>query len=90
MNQTTILDLTGTNIGTGIPRNVVLFNDECHDMAEVANQIMKAIHCGAGTAFNLMMEAHTTGRAIVFSGHLERCELVASILEEIRLGTRIE
>ena len=38
----------------------------------------------------LMNEAHTTGRAVVFTGGLERCELVSSILEEIRLGTRIE
>jgi ATP-dependent Clp protease adaptor protein ClpS len=79
-----------TGISLGRPHNVILFNDEHHSMDEVTLQIMKAIGCDAETAFGIMMEAHNTGRAIVFSGVLERCELVASILEQIRLGTKIE
>ena len=74
----------------GNPYNVILFNDDHHDMVEVSVQIMKAINCDANKAMALMNEAHTTGRAVVFTGGLERCELVSSILEEIRLGTRIE
>lgn len=78
------------DISLGKLHKVLLFNDELHSMEEVVAQIMLAIHCGQGTAFAYMMEAHNTGRAVVFTGGLERCELVSSVLEEIRLGTKIE
>lgn len=74
----------------GKPYNVILFNDDHHDMMEVSTQIIKATHCSAERAVMIMLEAHTTGRAIVFSGTRERCELVENILAEIRLGTKIE
>jgi ATP-dependent Clp protease adapter protein ClpS len=51
---------------------------------------MKATQCSAGQATKVMMEAHNLGRAIAFSGGLERCEHVEAILSEIRLGTKIE
>jgi ATP-dependent Clp protease adapter protein ClpS len=88
-NEKTIIETT-SDITLGLPHNVVLFNDESHAMDEVINQIVKAIHCDPTRAFQIMMEAHTKGRAIVFSGSLERCELVESILCEIRLSTKIE
>jgi len=69
---------------------VILFNDETHGMAEVAIQIFKAIHCDENEVIRIMMEAHVTGRASVITAGLERCELVESILAEIRLGTKIE
>jgi ATP-dependent Clp protease adapter protein ClpS len=37
-----------------------------------------------------MMEAHLKGRAIVYTGGLEKCEQVETVLNEIRLGTKIE
>jgi ATP-dependent Clp protease adaptor protein ClpS len=82
-------DTDTTNL-LGKPYNVVLFNDENHDMMEVTAQLMKATRCSSSDAYRIMMEAHNTGRAIAFSGGLERCELVASVLEEIKLGTSIE
>ena len=88
INQTSLN--TSVEINLGRPHKVILFNDEHHDMLEVVAQIIKAIHCDSPTAVRIMMEAHTTGRAVAFSGVLERCELVASILEQIRLGTKIE
>lgn len=74
----------------GRPYNVILFNDDHHDMLEVSAQIIKAIHCSPDRAIAIMLEAHTKGRAIVFTGSKERCELVENILSEIRLGTKIE
>ena len=81
-----------TDIGNllGKPYNVILFNDEAHSMDEVVAQLMKATRCSSSDAYRIMMEAHNTGRAVAFSGGLERCELVSSILEEIKLGTKIE
>jgi ATP-dependent Clp protease adaptor protein ClpS len=78
------------NIGLGKPYNVILFNDESHEMMEVCNQIVKAIHCETAQAVSIMMQAHQTGRAIVITAGLERCEHVQAVLEEIRLGTKIE
>jgi ATP-dependent Clp protease adaptor protein ClpS len=74
----------------GNPYNCILFNDEEHSAEEVANQIVKAIHCDPSKAEQIMLEAHTTGRAIVITASLERCEHVESVLSAIRLGTKIE
>ena len=93
MSEQTIV-LNNTDTGTdnllGKPYKVILFNDQEHDVLEVTVQIMKAINCDENRAAAIMLEAHTSGRAIVFTGGLERAELVESILAEIRLGTRIE
>jgi ATP-dependent Clp protease adaptor protein ClpS len=86
----TIKNDTDTGNILGRPHNVILFNDETHSMDEVIFQLMKATHCDAGKAYAIMMEAHNSGRAIAFSGGLERCELVEAILSEIQLGTKIE
>jgi ATP-dependent Clp protease adapter protein ClpS len=88
MNET-LLE-TGTINLIGKPYNVILFNDDHHDMVEVVNQIRKATGCDGLKATMVMMEAHNTGRAIAYSGGLERCEHVESVLNEIRLGTKIE
>jgi ATP-dependent Clp protease adaptor protein ClpS len=85
-----ILIETDTTTIIGKPYNVILFNDNTHSMDEVINQVNKATSCGIQRAFQIMVEAHTNGKAIAFSGGLERCELVESILAEIHLSTKIE
>ena len=72
------------------PYNVVLFNDDTHDMVEVSRQIQKATGCHPAKAMSIMFEAHATGRAIAFTGNKEHCEHVESILTQINLGTEIE
>lgn len=89
-SNTAVISDTRTEISLGKPYNVILFNDDHHDMVEVMAQIIKAISCSVNAAKDIMMEAHLKGRAVVITTNLERCELVASILEEIRLGTKIE
>jgi ATP-dependent Clp protease adaptor protein ClpS len=74
----------------GRPHQVILFNDDHHDQVEVTVQIIKAIHCSWEKAFGIMLQAHSQGSASVLTAHKERCEFVAGILEEIRLGTKIE
>jgi ATP-dependent Clp protease adapter protein ClpS len=88
MNQSLIETDTTTILGK--PYNVVLFNDDSHDMMQVVNQIRKATGCDNVKATTIMLEAHTAGRAIAYSGSLERCEHVESVLSEIQLGTKIE
>lgn len=81
-------DIEISNI-LGKPYKVILFNDDHHGMDQVAYQIIKAIHCTIEQAINIMLEAHSTGQAVVFTGSKERCELVAEILGEIKLTTDI-
>lgn len=90
MSDTLSIEATDTTNLLGKPHNVILFNDDSHNQLEVARQIQKATSCGPGRAAAIMLEAHNTGRAICFTGSLEKCELVESILAEIQLGTKIE
>jgi ATP-dependent Clp protease adaptor protein ClpS len=89
-DQTVIEKDTTTKHLLGKPYNVIIFNDDHHNMMEVSAQIVKATGCSIERAINIMMEAHTNGRAICFTGNKERCELVEAILSEIGLGTKIE
>jgi len=72
------------------PWNVVLLNDDVHTFEEVILQVMKATKCSIEMAQAITWDVHHKGEAICFTGHKERCELVASILEEIDLRARLE
>lgn len=72
------------------PWNVILLNDDWHTFDEVILQLIKATGCTPQKALEITLEAHNNGEAVCFTGHRERCEHVASILEEIDLGVRIE
>lgn len=63
------------------PYNVILFNDEHHTMDFVLEVLNKALGYAPERSYQLMMEAHTTGRAIVWTGPKEVAELKA---EQIR------
>jgi ATP-dependent Clp protease adaptor protein ClpS len=76
----------------GMPHKVVLFNDDHNEMLAVSRQIIKAINCTVEQALAFMLEAHTSGSVVVFTGSKERCELVDSILAgpPTTLSTAIE
>ena len=57
---------------------------------EVARQLVRAIRCTLARGLALANAVHHLGSAIVYEGHLERCEAVAEVLEEIGLKTRVE
>lgn len=84
INKTDSINLLGR------PKKVILFNDDDHDMMQVVNQIRKATGYDPNKAMGIMHEAHEKGRAIVYTGHQERCEHIESVLCEINLGTKIE
>ncbi|HEX8236294.1 MAG TPA: ATP-dependent Clp protease adaptor ClpS [Abditibacteriaceae bacterium] len=69
---------------------VVLYNDDFHSMEEVVLQLQKATGCDIETAINIMLEAHTHGRAICYQGTREECQRVARILREIRLQVEVD
>lgn len=86
--KTSILDYPSTFVIE--PWNVILLNDDWHTFDEVILQLVKAIKCSPQKASGIALEAHAIGEAVCYSGPKERCEHVASILEEIELGVRIE
>ncbi|MCX5790383.1 MAG: ATP-dependent Clp protease adaptor ClpS [Elusimicrobia bacterium] len=73
----------------GFGWKTVLFNCECHSFDEVEKQLIKAIHCSLSRARKLSWEVHSTGSAVVYEGHKERCEAVSGVLEDIGLIAKI-
>ena len=73
----------------GEPWKTILFNCECHTFDDVEAQLIKAIRCSLSQARKFSMEVHTQGSAVVYSGHKERCEAVAMVLEDIGLITKV-
>jgi ATP-dependent Clp protease adaptor protein ClpS len=68
---------------------VVLYNDDWHTFEEVIVQLIKAVSCSFERARSLAFEAHTIGKAVVFTGTIQDCLKVSSVLEEIALNTQI-
>jgi ATP-dependent Clp protease adaptor protein ClpS len=56
------------------PYNVILENDDYHSMEFVVGVLQKVLGCPAEKAIQLMLQAHTTGRAIIWTGPKEVAE----------------
>ena len=67
------------------PYVVILYNDDHHGFDEVILQIQKATGYDVERCARVMLEAHTRGRAIAYTGTEESCERAATILRQIRL-----
>lgn len=67
------------------PWVVILYNDDWHPYDQVVFQVQKATGYSLEKAVWITHEAHTTGRAIAYTGTLEECERVAGVLRQIRL-----
>ncbi len=63
------------------PYNVIVENDDFHSFEFVIEVLRKALGYNEQRAFQLTHEAHTSGRAVVWSGPKEVAELK---LEQIR------
>jgi|SRR5580765_1869042 len=57
------------------PYNVILDNDDYHSCEFVIEVLRKVLGCTEQRAYQLMLEAHTKGRAIIWSGSKEVAEL---------------
>jgi ATP-dependent Clp protease adapter protein ClpS len=77
-------------IGARFAARTVLFNDEVHSFEEVALQLMKAIRCSYAQGMSIANQVHSQGSAIVYAGHLERCEAVAMVLSAIALQVEVQ
>ena len=67
------------------PYVVILYNDDHHSMEEVCSQLQKATGYNFELCETIMLEAHSRGRAIAFTGSQSDCERAANILRQIRL-----
>ncbi len=67
------------------PYVVILYNDDHHDYEEVTLQLQKATGYQLEICETIMLEAHTRGRAIAFTGGQASCERAANVLRQIRL-----
>jgi ATP-dependent Clp protease adaptor protein ClpS len=59
------------------PYHVILENDDYHSYTFVVSVLCKALGYPVERAYQLMLEAHTSGRAIVWTGPKEVAELKA-------------
>jgi ATP-dependent Clp protease adaptor protein ClpS len=69
------------------PYNVILENDDYHSFEFVMEVLQKAMGCNEQRAFLFTKEAHTTGRAVIWTGTKEVAELKVEQIrtfEEIR------
>lgn len=57
------------------PYNVILLNDDYHSFEFVIGVLRQVLHCTIWQAVRLTTEAHTTGRAIIWTGAKEVAEL---------------
>ena len=73
----------------GFACKTILLNCNCHSFDDVETQLIKAIHCSISKARDIAWKVHSTGSEIVYTGHKERCEAVAMVLEDIGLVVKI-
>lgn len=72
-----------------VASRVILFNDDWHTFDEVISQLIKATNCTYEKARGHAFEVHVKGKSIVFTGTMNECLRVSSVLEEISLHTQI-
>ena len=78
------------------PYHVILENDDCHSATFVVVVLCKALGYSIEHSYQLLMEAHTGGRAIVWTGSKEVAELKVEQIRTFRedphgpLGCTIE
>jgi ATP-dependent Clp protease adaptor protein ClpS len=63
------------------PYNVILENDDHHSMQFVVEVLTKVLGCSVERAYQLMMEAHSSGRTIIWTGPREVAELKAEQIQ---------
>jgi ATP-dependent Clp protease adaptor protein ClpS len=57
------------------PYNVILENDDYHSFEFVVEVLCKALGCSKERSFQLTLQAHHSGRAVIWSGPKEVAEL---------------
>ena len=69
---------------------VLLYNDELHTQEEVVIQLRRALSCPLEQAIEIMLRAHTNGKAVVTITTRDQAQHIAKILREIALVVRVD
>jgi ATP-dependent Clp protease adapter protein ClpS len=89
-DQTVEEEISDGSGGNGKGFRVILYDDDYHDVEEVASQIHKATQYPPLQCWAIMLEAHHKGRAVCYRGAREKCHRVARVLREIRLQCEVD
>jgi ATP-dependent Clp protease adapter protein ClpS len=81
---------TASPSDTGEGYRVILYDDDYHEMTEVAAQIHKATQYSPARCWDIMLLAHQKGRAICYQGSRAKCHQVTRVLREIRLQCEVD
>jgi ATP-dependent Clp protease adaptor protein ClpS len=65
------------------PYHVILLNDDHHSMEFVMETLCKVLGVADERAYQFMIEAHTSGRAIIWTGSKEVAELKLEQIQSI-------
>ena len=79
-----------TRTRTARPWNVVVHDDPVTLMSYVTNAFMEIFGYSRTRAHQLMMEVHTTGRSVVWTGGREQAEVYVHKLQARHLLTTLE
>lgn len=72
------------------PWNVIVHDDPVTLMSYVTNAFMEVFGYSSNKAHSLMMEVHTAGRSVVWTGECERAEIYVQKLQARHLLTTLE
>jgi ATP-dependent Clp protease adaptor protein ClpS len=81
---------TKPKTATARPWNVVVHDDPVTLMSYVTRVFQQVLGCTKEKAHTLMMEVHTHGRSIVWTGGREQAEVYAQKLQAHHLLTTLE
>lgn len=90
MSDSDTQTLTREKTSLDVPWNVVVHDDPVNLMGYVTWVLMKVFGYPERKAAQLMMQVHTQGRSIVWSGQREKAEFYAQQLQAHQLTTSLE
>ncbi len=90
MSDSDTLTLPREDVALDVPWNVVVHDDPVNLMDYVTWVLMKVFGYPEARAAKLMMEVHTRGRSVVWTGGRERAEFFAQQVQSHQLTTSIE
>lgn len=80
---------TGVIVQPEVSWTTILYNCNCHIFNDVVGQIIKATGYSSSKAGHIASIAHHTGKAVVYAGSKEKCEIVCVVLKEIGLVAQV-
>jgi len=83
-------EATETKTQLAPPWNVIVYNDPITLMVYVTMVLQKLFGYPYHKAYRLMMEVHTQGRAVVWTGAREQAEIYVQKLHSHQLLARLE